>query len=61
MSATQWFADLSGKLYVDGAFVSSKAHETFEVIDPATEARLGTIADAMYYSYRSRTSLPSYV
>lgn len=46
MSATQWFADLSGKLYVDGAFVSSKAHETFEVIDPATEARLGTIADA---------------
>jgi acyl-CoA reductase-like NAD-dependent aldehyde dehydrogenase len=39
----QW---LSGKLFVDGNFVSSGASRHFDVTDPATEDRLGQIADA---------------
>lgn len=40
------FNRLSGTLFLDGSFVASKATERFDVIDPATEERIGEIADA---------------
>ena len=46
MSANETFGRLSGKLFIDGAFVASKATERFDVIDPATEERIAEIADA---------------
>ncbi len=46
MSATETFGRLSGKLFIDGAFVASKATDRFDVIDPATEERIAEIADA---------------
>jgi hypothetical protein len=46
MAALEEFARLSGKLYVDGALVASAATGSLDVIDPATEERLGQIADA---------------
>lgn len=46
MSAAAWFGELSGKLYVDGEFVESRATERLMVVDPATEEQLGYIADA---------------
>ena len=45
MAAVDDFARLSGKVYVEGAFVASRATAHFDVIDPATEDRAGTIAD----------------
>jgi acyl-CoA reductase-like NAD-dependent aldehyde dehydrogenase len=45
MAALEEFARLSGKLYVDGALVASAATDRLDVIDPATEERLGQIAD----------------
>jgi acyl-CoA reductase-like NAD-dependent aldehyde dehydrogenase len=46
MAATADFARLSGKLYVGGTYVSSRSGAGFNVIDPATEEKLGTVADA---------------
>ncbi|MFT3732900.1 MAG: aldehyde dehydrogenase family protein [Hyphomicrobium sp.] len=45
MSALKDFANLSNKIYVGGKFVTSRATERFDVIDPATEEVLGFIAD----------------
>ena len=45
MAARDDFARLSGKVYFDGAFVASRSAERFDVIDPATEERLGHIAN----------------
>jgi betaine-aldehyde dehydrogenase len=45
MTALQDFALLSGKIYVDGRFETSRATEHFDVIDPATEEHAGRIAD----------------
>jgi acyl-CoA reductase-like NAD-dependent aldehyde dehydrogenase len=45
MTALEDFARLSGKLYVGGRFESSRATEQLDVIDPATEERVGGIAD----------------
>ena len=45
MAALDDFAHLSGKVYVGGAFVASRASSQLDVIDPATEERAGTIAD----------------
>ncbi len=46
MTALQDFARLSGKIYVDGRFETSRATDHFDVIDPATEEHAGRIADA---------------
>ena len=46
MTALDDFARLSGKLFLDGALVSSRSTSTFDVIEPATEDRIGVIADA---------------
>jgi betaine-aldehyde dehydrogenase len=40
------FARLSGKLFVDGHFVASASTSQLDIIDPATEDRIGHIADA---------------
>jgi acyl-CoA reductase-like NAD-dependent aldehyde dehydrogenase len=37
---------LSTQHYIDGSFVTAEGSEVFDVIDPATESRLGQIADA---------------
>jgi acyl-CoA reductase-like NAD-dependent aldehyde dehydrogenase len=46
MNSLDDFARLSGKLYIDGHWVASSSTEQFDVIEPATEDRLGRIADA---------------
>jgi acyl-CoA reductase-like NAD-dependent aldehyde dehydrogenase len=46
MTAKQDFERLSGKLFVDGTWVASNSTAQFEVIEPATEERLGQVADA---------------
>ncbi|MBL8709232.1 MAG: aldehyde dehydrogenase [Rhodospirillaceae bacterium] len=46
MSITAELARLSGKLYVDGGWTASASTEHLDVIDPATEDRVGQIADA---------------
>lgn len=40
------FSRLSGTLFLDGSFVASRATERLDVIDPATEDKIGEIADA---------------
>jgi betaine-aldehyde dehydrogenase len=40
------FEGLSGRLFLGGAYVESAATSHFDVIDPATEDRIGQIADA---------------
>ncbi len=40
------FNRLSGTLFLDGSFVASRATERLDVIDPATEDKIGEIADA---------------
>ena len=45
MTALDDFAQLSGKIYVGGRLESSLATEQLEVIDPATEERVGGIAN----------------
>ena len=37
---------LSGCLYVDGRFVQSTSSEKFDVVDPATENIIGTVANS---------------
>lgn len=46
MTASDTFARLSGKLFLDGAFVASASADRLDVIDPATEERIAEIADA---------------
>jgi len=46
MSALDEFARLSGKLFVGGKYISSTTTAHLDVIEPATEDRLGQIADA---------------
>ena len=46
MSALADFDRLSGKLYLGGELVGSSSSQHFDVIEPATEERLGSIADA---------------
>jgi acyl-CoA reductase-like NAD-dependent aldehyde dehydrogenase len=46
MSTQAGWAQLSTKHYIDGEFTAAQGSETFDVIDPATESRLGQIADA---------------
>ena len=46
MTALEDFARLSGKLFVDGGWVPSASSVHLDVVDPATEDRLGHIADA---------------
>src|SRR6185437_14669813 len=45
MTALEDFARHSGKIYVGGRLESSRATEHLDVIDPATEERIGGIAD----------------
>jgi acyl-CoA reductase-like NAD-dependent aldehyde dehydrogenase len=45
MTALQDFARLSGKIYIDGRFETSRTTQFLDVIDPATEERAGGIAD----------------
>lgn len=45
MAALDDFKRLSGKVYVGGAFVASRSSDLWDVIDPATEERVGQIAD----------------
>ncbi|HUU24340.1 MAG TPA: aldehyde dehydrogenase family protein, partial [Methyloceanibacter sp.] len=47
MTALEDFASLSGKIYVGGRLESSRATEHLDVIDPATEERIGGIADSI--------------
>jgi betaine-aldehyde dehydrogenase len=46
MRAKEDFARLSGKLHLGGEMVTSASTEHLDVIEPATEERLGQIADA---------------
>lgn len=46
MTALDDFKKLSGKLFIEGALVSSSATTRLAVIDPATEDKIGEIADA---------------
>lgn len=46
MTAMEDFKRLSGKLFVDGGWVASASTAQLDVIDPATEDRIGHIADA---------------
>ena len=46
MSALDEFAQLSGKLFIGGKYVSSATTAHLDVIEPATEDRLAQIADA---------------
>lgn len=46
MSANDTFARLSGKLFLGGEMVASRATTRLDVIDPATEDRIAEIADA---------------
>jgi acyl-CoA reductase-like NAD-dependent aldehyde dehydrogenase len=46
MTALKTFQSLSGKLFVGGAYVDSAATVRLDVIEPATEDRIGQIADA---------------
>jgi betaine-aldehyde dehydrogenase len=46
MTALDDFKHLSGKLFVDGAWVVSGSSAQLDVVDPATEDRIGHIADA---------------
>lgn len=46
MTALDDFKRLSGKLFVDGAWVASGSSAQLDVVDPATEDRIGHIADA---------------
>ena len=39
------FQELSGHVYVDGAFRQSEGTDGLDVIDPATEAVIGTITN----------------
>lgn len=45
MATLKQFTELSGSLYIDGAYCKSATSDSFEVIDPATEAVIGHIAD----------------
>jgi len=45
MTARDAFAKLTGKVFIGGAFVPSRSSVHLDVIDPATEELLGTIAD----------------
>ncbi len=46
MAADGTFERLSGTLFLDGSFVASRSTNRLDVIDPATEERIGEIADA---------------
>lgn len=46
MSSRDDFARLSGKLFIGGEIVASKATDHFDVIEPATEDRIAQVADA---------------
>ena len=45
MTSLNDFARLSGTIYVEGAWTKSAATTQIDVIDPATEERIGHIAD----------------
>ncbi len=45
MTTLKTFLSLSGKLFVGGDYVDSAATSHFDVIEPATEERIGQIAD----------------
>lgn len=45
MTTLKTFLNLSGKLFLGGTYVDSAATTHFDVIDPATEDRIGQIAD----------------
>ena len=46
MSALSEFKRLSGRLFLNGEFVSSQSSEHLDIIEPATEDSIGHIADA---------------
>ncbi|MFP6741244.1 MAG: aldehyde dehydrogenase family protein, partial [Alphaproteobacteria bacterium] len=46
MNALTEFSRLSGSVYIDGAARGSSATERLDIIDPATEDRIGEMADA---------------
>jgi betaine-aldehyde dehydrogenase len=46
MDASQSFARLSSRHFIDGHLVSAKGSKVHDVIDPATEIRLGAVTDA---------------
>jgi acyl-CoA reductase-like NAD-dependent aldehyde dehydrogenase len=46
MSALQSFKSLSGSLFIGGEFVTGASTDRLPVIDPATEDKIGEIADA---------------
>lgn len=46
MTVEEEFRQLSGALYVGGTYITSSASGRFDVIEPATEEKIGEIADA---------------
>ena len=46
MSASQYFRSLSGTLFIDGQFTPGLSTARLTVIDPATEDKIGELADA---------------
>ncbi|MBM3585281.1 MAG: aldehyde dehydrogenase [Alphaproteobacteria bacterium] len=46
MSVLEAFTSLSGKILIDGQVRASRATEASDTLDPATEARLGHVAEA---------------
>lgn len=46
MAALQTFAQLSGKLFMGGSYVASTTSTHLDILEPATEDRIGQIADA---------------
>jgi betaine-aldehyde dehydrogenase len=45
MALNQDFSRLSGKIYLNGQYVASRATDHLDIIEPATEDRIGQIAD----------------
>ena len=45
-SEPAWVSELSTRHYIDGVFVTAEGSDLHEVIDPATERRIGEIVDA---------------
>ena len=45
MSLIDNFSEVSSKIYINGSFSESKSTNSIDVIDPATEDRLGQIPE----------------
>ena len=45
MSVLDRFSEISSKIYMDGKFYKSQSTESIDVIDPATENKIGEIPE----------------